>query len=302
MYEAKEAVDLFHASQNLQLFSLLENKLEQCPDLQKYKDAIFSNARLAIGFTIIKRDDYSSKGNTRFGGLPDLPPGMDFPKVAEEWEYPCESHAGRLCQFIAQINFSELRGMQDYLPESGILYFFIESQFLPSPVICDVAQVFYYDGDVGCLQSANDLSVKPEDIFDFHESGEIKPACVRIFPHVSILNTYAHNAIYPPMNCGYAEFGPVEAHELIDELNGKLSGEHDAAINAHVFTQCSTPYEDAAKMMGGKPEDYVILLRVDSDQDICGFCFGDAGYLYFVIAKERLKHKDFSQIYCFIES
>jgi len=143
------------------------------------------------------------------------------------------------------------------------------------------------------LQSAKRLNIKPEDIFDFPENGEIKPAKVRTFPLVSILNTYSYHADYPPMNCQYEALN----QDLVGDCPQTL---HE--ININVFTQCSSPQMDAAKALGGKPEDYMVLLCIKSNQKISGFCFGDAGDIYFLIAKERLKNKDFSQIYCGMET
>jgi len=165
-----------------------------------------------------------------------------------------------------------------------------------------ISQVFYYDGGLDLLQSAKTLQIDIEDIFDTPESGELKPARVRAFSHVSILNAYSYYSKYPPMNCVYADYGPEEIHDQIDLLNWKLQGRKGEnslphSMNGDVFTQNNTPQENAAEALGGKPEDYVTLLRLESDQDISCFCVDDAGTLYFVIAKERLANKDFSQIY-----
>jgi len=298
----QQATELFHARQNSKLFAHLQKELSRYPDLTKYHDGIFTNAHLAIGFKPIKQDDYSQKGNTRFGGLPDLPPNLTWPCVdTEVWEFGEKTQGTFLYQFLAQINCADLCDMQGYLPKRGMLYFFIDTQWhIPGN-----HKVFYYDGDIRALQSAKRLNIKPEDIFDFPENGEIKPAKVRAFPLVSILNTYSYHADYPPMNCQYEAFGPEAAFEQIEALNQDLAGDCPQilhGINTNVFTQCGSPQMDAAKALGGKPEDYMVLLCIKSDQDISGFCFGDDGDIYFVIAKERLKNKDFSQVYCAMET
>jgi len=46
---------------------------------------------------------------------------------------------------------------------------------------------------------------------------------------------------------------------------------------------------EAAKVLGLKPEYYVVLLYLGWDTEISGFMFDDAGYAYFMIAKEILK-------------
>jgi uncharacterized protein YwqG len=45
----------------------------------------------------------------------------------------------------------------------------------------------------------------------------------------------------------------------------------------------------------------MVLLRVSSDNNP-GFCFWDDGEIYFVIHKSDLDKKDFSNVYCGLES
>jgi len=276
---AEQSADIFHARQDPKLFAELEQRLDEYTDFTKaHIRGILSNARLAMSFVPIAEDDYSQIGNTRFGGLPDLPPQIDWPCI-DNSKMQEKEH----CPFLAQINLAELCGMQSYLPHSGMLYFFIHSQ-MDCPMI---AQVLYWDGNTSALRSAQSLNIQPEDIVDFLEVGELKPARVRFFSHISILNTYSLYANYPPMNCQYKEYGPEDIFEQIETINYRLQGNNSNAlhsINANVFTQCGTPQENAAQALGGKPEDYMVLLCIDSDQDISRFCFGDAGTLYFVIA------------------
>jgi len=122
----QQAADIFHARQNYKLFTHLQKELSRYPDLTKYHEGIFTNARLAIGFKPIKQDDYNQKGNTRFGGLPDLPPNFAWPCVdTKAWQLGEQEQDYFLYQFLAQINCAELSNMQNYLPKSGILYFLL---------------------------------------------------------------------------------------------------------------------------------------------------------------------------------
>jgi len=204
---------------------------------------------------------------------------------------------------IAQINFSELKGMQDYLPDSGILYFFVDSVWdREGPNFPH--RVFYYDGDLSALQSAKDLDVKPEHIFDVygemdHPEGE--PGYrMRIAPFVSILHSntwgkgkkpdYPHDvfdASVSDINSDLMGKSNIVGRRISDEI-------HDTDIettNAHIKIHGGGPYEQAAQVLGGSPEDYVVLLHTEN--------YGaDCEWIYFVIAKERLKNRDFSQIYC----
>jgi len=99
---------------------------------------------------------------------------------------------------------------------------------------------------------------------------------------------------------------PIKAINQALLADKSLSAIH--SINAHVEDllnddievngeYVSSPYVEAAQVLGGKPEDYLMLLCLGVDLQVSGFMVGDGGYAYFMIAKERLKNLDFSQIY-----
>jgi len=306
----QQAADPFHARHYPAIFENLEKALKHFPDLSaETLQGVYTNARCAIGFMPTAVDDYSQKGNTRFYGLPDLPPGMEYPKCS--LAKPSESQEGTLCKFFAQINFAELKGMHRYLPDSGILYLFIDSCVISQNgfgCVLEKNQAFYYAGDIESLQSAKDLQIKPEYIYDvyhqFETKGGARPARVQAFPLVNILDSDEENEgmPYPPKIYD----APIEAiNQALLEANG-LKAPH--AINAHVEgvyndrmevngEYVTSPYVEAAQVLGGKPEDYVVLLRLGAEIDVSIFMFGDGGSGYFMISKERLKNKDFSQIY-----
>jgi len=305
----EQAADPFHARQNPALFAALQDYLNKVPDLHPYQNGIYTNARLAIGFAATRRDNYQSKGHTRFGGLPDLPPDFAWPRVDTE-HCPREAGQGTLCRFVAQINCAELRDMQNYLPARGMLYFFTGPRITENESHRNFCHVLYYDGDASTLQNARDLTIRPEDFFDFHRNlKEPKAARVQAFPYVSILHSANDDMDYPPQNCP-RHTDPVEGagpFSQIEDLNTELTGKPGKtlhAINANIsddFAFSRSPYVEAAKALGGKPQDYVILLKVGAEKKISGFTFGDIGYTYFIIAKERLKHRDFSRVYCHTE-
>ncbi len=73
----------------------------------------------------------------------------------------------------------------------------------------------------------------------------------------------------------------------------------DHRINANAFTQNDSLELQAAIAHKGRPEDWVILLEVDSVGD---FQWDDAGQLFVVIQKSDLAKQDFSKIYLTSES
>src|SRR5215208_6088067 len=88
--------------------------------LEGVADEIHNNAAECHALIATGEDDYSSIGNTRFGGDPDLPKGVEWPTApgARRGKYP---------NFIAQINFGEIPRLpnEDVLPTAGLLYIFV---------------------------------------------------------------------------------------------------------------------------------------------------------------------------------
>lgn len=143
---------------------LLEQKLAQFKD-PKLANVLSAFIRSSVDLYPCANEDYAQLGNSRLGGLPDLPVGMDYPVTLvgreemldgyvesfghtrefinehwrEDWQDDWEADEAHLwdwdeaaqafrvpMQFIAQINCSELKAFQYYLPREGRLLFFLE--------------------------------------------------------------------------------------------------------------------------------------------------------------------------------
>ena len=257
----------FFAKNDPQLLQLLDEQITAAA-LEPYKEGLIRRTRHAVALETTTEDVYSEKGNHRFGGLPDLPPGISFPDDL---------------LFIAQINCRAIAHLQDYLPRTGMLYFFINDleEIAPS--------VLYYDGDSSNLQSAKDLTSNGDVYTPFMaETGK--------YPSTPIL--YHAGQLYPELA------GLEEMYEKVEHLESGLKA-HAAgprhSINSYVFMQHGTPEMAAADKKRGRPEEWMVLLRVSSDNKP-GFQFWDAGEIYFVIHKSDLEKKDFSNVYCGLES
>ena len=268
----------------------LRNKLEQAmaaPELQPYQQGLTELARASVAFATTEKDDYSGKGNSRFGGLPDLPAGISYPSF-QDYE---GNEKGM--QFIAQINCADIAQLQDYLPRTGILYFFLEDLEDTAP------QVIYYNGDLSTLQSASQLDITEDYIYD--QGGIYTPYKAKADKYPGIPYFYNARDYYQ------ASWPELEALEEMDDaiealeqaLQPDIKPVH--SINSYVFKQHDTPEKEAVHALKGKPEDWMVLLRVSSDNQP-GFCFWDAGEIYFMIHKSDLAKGDFSKVYCGLES
>lgn len=254
----------FFAKHDPALFQVLNDKITTT-GLDEFKAGLIDRSRKAVALNTTEEDTYDQKGHHRFGGLPDLPPGCNL--IAEGM------------QFIAQVNCADIAALQDYLPRTGVLFFFIKDQEELDP------QVVYYDGELHALQSAKELDAE----------SEYAPFRAVASSYASIPSLYNASSLYPEL----AELS--EMYDETEELETALGPKPAHSINSYVFKQHDTPEMEAVDAKRGKPEDWMVLLRVSSDRNT-GFCFWDAGEIYFVIHKSDLEKKDFSNVYCGLES
>ena len=113
--------------------------------LSPARDHILERCSECIRIATAGTDDYSETGNSRFGGSPDLPPEIEWPRHKRfDGEF-------RYGNFLCQINLSELPQVHitPSPPQSGMLYLFaryIESAAEPASVDC-----LFYEGDLSRL-------------------------------------------------------------------------------------------------------------------------------------------------------
>lgn len=83
--------------------------------IQKYK----STSKPTFTIKLEGKEDYTKIGNSRIGGVPDLPQNLEYPTKRE-------GELNKHYVFIAQINLKEIPFNQKSIyPKSGILYFYI---------------------------------------------------------------------------------------------------------------------------------------------------------------------------------
>ncbi|NYF21612.1 uncharacterized protein YwqG [Xanthomonas sp. JAI131] len=279
----------FFARNDATLAGQLEEALASDAQWTPYRSGMQALAWHAVALATDAPDDYRARGNTRFGGLPDLPPDMPYPRHTDA------DGSTRPMQFIAQLDCAQLAPLQRYLPRTGVLYFFISDQEDLAP------RVFHYDGPNDALQTAADLTRDAAQI-DGMEDDSL-PYRASATAWISVPHFYSDEAYYQ----GAAEGldGLEDAYELVEALRDRLAAQSTVkpvhGVNSHVFKQHDTPLSEAANRLRGRAEDFMVLLRVASDPHP-GFCFWDAGELYFVIHKSDLAKRDFSNVYCGLES
>jgi uncharacterized protein YwqG len=140
--------------------------------LESVADQIRANAVECHALIAAGDDDYSTIGNTRFGGDPDLPPGVEWPTGSR-----------RYSNFIGQINFGEFRphSNDDVLPRSGMLYVFV--RYMDSAAEPVQLDGIFFDGDLSSLRRQR--SPAPESLCDEYLV-DLSPQKIVTAPAISI--------------------------------------------------------------------------------------------------------------------
>jgi uncharacterized protein YwqG len=270
--------------------------------LLNFEKELLSLAKKSVGYNQIEKEDYTKVGNSRFGGMPDLPLSIVYPKFKYDYDKKTYKY-----EFIAQINCEEVSPFQDYLPREGMLYFFLSSlHFIGMEESFKIAIVLYHEGGEDLI-SGKKIKTKNQDYYEMIGDG-----CYQGY-HVSAKECTSFPSFYSFMTNTYifksradGLLNSLEAstnfQEVIhDQFEDPISNidKNDHEINGYIFTQHESPELQAALSKKGDPQDWINLLKVSSQGD---FQWGDAGDLAFVIHKSDLLQKDFSNVFCMTES
>jgi hypothetical protein len=232
-------------------------------------------------------------GQSRIGGLPDLPASIEWPDAA----------ADTLMSFILQIDLAELPVFQDNpLPHRGMLYLFLDEQDYTAD------QLLVYTGD----ELLASREVPPDISFatDWHENLKPHQLAFALRPD---LPCWATDDFYALCE----QLGP-NGEEQLDEIGralsagsiGKLLGHvagigHDPRRDAYVVREVNPAWRfDSARLaeIDLIPAQYwQNLLMVDSIRAV-DLMFGDAGYLQILIHENDLGQQNFSRVFVNLES
>lgn len=266
-------------------------------ELAAHAEALHFLLKRGVGLAEAGGEDYGVVGGHRFGGMPDLPPTISYPRFSGD--------DGPLAyEFIGQINCEELAPLQDYLPRTGMLYFFLSTiHDLYGGDSSRAARVLHFDGPATDLRSGRDQHVAKDEYYEMTE--DAYPALkVVAAPLTSPPEFFAARQNPHLFRGPAAELrGAVEDMDGLREYDGfddlSAGGPFGFEVNAYAFTQHEDPEHQVSLHQKGVPEDWTILLKVGSRG---GFMWGDAGDLSYVIHKSDLAKGDFSNVHCTLES
>jgi len=238
-------------------------------------------------------------GQSKFGGMPDLPSTVAWP-----------DYQGHPLAFVAQINLSEIiqYDHDQRLPSSGWLYFFFDANRYYDDELWKnhgkgSYQVIYDDGDISRLKRAAELG-----------NLDLKYiACTLTFSEVLTLPDLYSYQVETILGWTYENHREhdqdIDAYYKLLELligdssidnrifgypnviQGDVMVEAEAAAHNLSWTECS--YEQR----GNEIKTWQLLLQVDSD-DHAKMMWGDVGRLYYCIQAKDLSEKRFDAVVC----
>ncbi len=209
-----------------------------------------------------------------------------YPKLPVNFEYPKDKE-GELMYPLAQINFAEIPALKGY-PDCGYLQFYISISDdiygldFDNPFRQENFRVIYFEESemVNCISDYTFL----EEVIASDMSPIFKPHSLRF---KAIEDFVGMNDIR------YDE-------KLIEKILGKYPN-HKDLLNDKLYDyfQCNNhkiggyAYFTQSDPRDAKTKDYVLLLQIDSDDEIM---WGDVGVANFFIHPNDLAKKDFSKV------
>jgi uncharacterized protein YwqG len=270
--------------------------------LGDYADGILQYAKPCIRLhaQLAERPETLPIGSSRIGGLPDLPPKVNWPM-----------RNGRPCGFIAQINLSEVAPFDEdhLLPRDGILLFFFDGRDYEDEVYIPYQTgnetIIYFDGDITLLERASDF---PE-LLD--EMQRYRTCSIRFEHNWMLPNSWnatsrtLEQEVFQFVKARNNEIPPlIKIYEqLIDKLipypdNDKhhLFGYAEPVIQDDPIYLISRIDADG-KTLEELQLEWTLLLQISSD-DLPGMLWGDTSSLYYSLRTRDLIAKQFNKAIC----
>ncbi|MEG4013346.1 MULTISPECIES: YwqG family protein [unclassified Microcoleus] len=258
------------------------------PELEKYRDRIEATIKPYIEIKI-QNNARVNLWQSKFGGLPYLPKGFEYPKTPD----------GKYLFLLAQLNFDEILPL-DGFPDRGILQFYIADDDLyglnldnsanaDNHTIEDQFKIIYFpqpDFKVENIITNYDFLPEPE-----------------YFPVQSCYGLQFTKK-YAPISTSDYQFTQILGAE-IEELfmNPEIEDEYREISHSFGHKIGGYPYftqDDARKYSNTSEQKQkldILLFQMDTDaNETVDIMWGDSGVGNFFINESALRELDFSKV------
>lgn len=301
------------------------NSLMADASLSRYADDIRGLVRNSIRITSqpASGSDFEI-GQSRMGGLPDLPPGIEWPawtppvcprkpslleRLFSKQPAPLEEPKPSSHSFIAQFNLSEVApyDTERVLPDRGMLYFFYDATsmvWFDDPPHGEGWRVIYWSGGASQLTRTS----APEGLSQKLIYGAFRP-------------TFTSERVFPPWESllverlGMSQKEIYEYAEVIEKLSSndsdrvsRLLGHPDYIQYTDMLTECQLASNGiAAGDLSRLPDDpripgllrgateWQLLFQMDS-QDM-NTNWGDAGRIYYLTKSYDMTQQSLDEVW-----
>jgi uncharacterized protein YwqG len=232
-----------------------------------------------------------SIGTSKLGGLPDLPPGLAWPK----WK-------ASYLTFVAQVNLAELPA-NELLPNVGMLSFFYDreqSAWGFDPKHKEGFRLWYFPEGLQLIRA-----VEPEP-------SAFPCAQLSFGPFLSLPNPCAESVkgllLESEDDEQYCDFfekhaGPAPQHQILGwphVIQNEMELECQLVTNG-VYVGDASGYKDSRrKELEPGADDWTLLFQIDSD-DNAKMIWGDGGMLYVWIRRQDLAACKFEKAWTILQ-
>ncbi len=224
--------------------------------LMQHQDFIMSLVKTVIEIDLLRTEP--TTGNSKFGGIPDLPLGFKWPK-----------HEFGYYRFLGQINFKDIQTKHDLLPADGVLSLFVadDERLDRYEETSHWARGYYFPPNNKLVQTD-------------HPKKKSQPGTAVSFDYNIDLPFREHLIGTWPLN-------GEEKERFFGTLVDKLTRATNSVLGY--------PYYNTLDYNPTPKGDWMLLLNLSSDKKL-DWLWGDEDLLMIFIEQEKLKLKDFSDL------
>lgn len=244
-------------------------------------------------------DDAQLKpGTSKLGGMPDLPPGFNWPTFED-----------RPLSFLAQLNILDFSkyNTKGMLPSEGILYFFYNNEkqiwgFNPM----DRGNWLVAYSDIPYQQLSR--TAPPPELYqnDIFKTGELffySEATLPGWEALSIQSLELDSEEldkYQMLTEQVNNLNDLKIHRVLghpQEIQGEMQLECQLVSHGLYLDAYNDPRR---KDLEAGAHKWQLLFQLDSEEDL-GMFWGDIGRLYFWIPQDALKARNFNQAWLILQ-
>lgn len=228
--------------------------------------------------------DSPTAGASRLGGVPDLPPGTEWPTGPDA-----------PLSFVAQINLADVAEVMPSsgLPASGLMAFFYDA-------VSQSAWGFAPGDDVSwsVIYTAESAVCVPATWPDsLSEEGRCRGVGLRMVHELAFPAAESFDVERLGIESPWSTYGRVlgEADDLVsrllgnpDPVQGDMQVECQLASNGVYCGDGNYLKRPEAQSLIPGADSWRLLLQIDSHEDETGMMWGDVGRLYFWITEDDL--------------